>query len=148
MILLGAEWLLPKLYGRVICPDIVLRECANPGAPSTVRAWTANLPDWLEVREDSGFHRPELAQLDAGERTAIELALKEGADAVLIDEIAGRTAARNAGFIAVGTIGILAEAARNGWIDYELAVSRLQSETNFRVSPGVVELGRSHARKE
>lgn len=33
LILLGAEWLLPKLYGRVICPDIVLRECASPGVP-------------------------------------------------------------------------------------------------------------------
>jgi predicted nucleic acid-binding protein len=93
----------------------------------------------------SGFSRPELARLDAGERAAIEIALKEGADAVLMDEIAGRQAARDAGLIAVGTIGILAEAARNGWIDYDAAVTRLQSETNFRVSPSVVELGRRHA---
>lgn len=65
-----------------------------------------------------------------------------------MDEIAGRQAARDAGLIAVGTIGILAEAARNDWIDYDSAVTRLQSETNFRVSPNVVELGRRHSLEE
>ena len=148
LVMLGNEWLLPRLYQRVICPDAVLRECASPGAPELVRTWAANPPEWLEIRWGLGASRPELQLLDPGERWAIELALREGADAVLIDELAGRKAARDAGLIAVGTIGILAEAARNGWINYDGTAARLISETNFRVLPGVVELGRLHSRVE
>lgn len=147
LILLGYEWLLPRLYQRVLCPDVVFRECASPGAPQPVRTWAANPPDWLEIRSDPGDSRPELHMLDPGEQRAIELALRESANAVLIDEIAGRKAARDAGLVAVGTIGILAEAARSGWIDYDATTARLISETNFRVSSGVVELGREHAQK-
>jgi predicted nucleic acid-binding protein len=148
LILLGCEELLPRLYNRVLCPEVVLRECGSPGAPNTVRIWAAHPPDWLEIFEISQARHRELEQLDPGERWAIELALKEGADAVLIDEFAGRKAARDVGLIAVGTIGILAEAARNGWIDYGETVNRLLGETNFRVSPGVVELGHRHAREK
>jgi predicted nucleic acid-binding protein len=145
LIMLGAEWLLPRLYLRVICPDVVIRECFSHGAPDALRAWAASPPDWLEIRKISATSLQELELLDAGERWAIELALSEGADAMLMDETAGRQAARNAGLIAVGTIGILAEAARSGWIEYDSTVRRLLAETNFRVSPSVVELGRAHS---
>lgn len=147
LIMLESEWLLPKLYQRVLCPDVVFRECASDGAPEIVRTWAARPPAWLEIRMIPETFRPELELLDPGERCAIEIALRECADAVLMDELAGRKAARDAGLIAVGTIGILAEAARNKWIDYDLAVARLLAETNFRVSPSVIELGRLHSLK-
>ena len=145
MIMIGAEWLLPELYQRVLCPDVVAQECAMPGAPEIVREWIGNPPDWFAIRVHSGVSCPGLGSLDPGERSAIDLALEVKADAVLMDEMAGRHAARNAGLVAVGTIGILAESARNGWVDYTKMVARLRSETNFRVSPKVVELGRRHA---
>jgi predicted nucleic acid-binding protein len=136
---------MPKLYHRVICPEVVLQECSSLGAPSVVRAWAENPPDWLEIRKVFGTSRAELGRLDPGERSAIELALKERATTVLMDELAGRQAARHAGLIPVGTIGILAESAHNGWIDYSSTVARLPAETNFRVTTSVIELGRRHA---
>ncbi len=145
LIVLGNEWILPRLYRRILCPEVVFRECSSPGAPLVVRAWATNPPDWFEICEVTGISRPELGLLDPGERYAIELALKERATAVLMDELAGRQAAREVGLIAVGTIGILAESARSGWIDYDSTVARLLDETNFRVGSDVIELGRSHA---
>lgn len=66
----------------------------------------------------------------------------------LLPRLYQRVVCPDAGLIAVGTIGILAEAARNGWINYDATAARLISETNFRVLPGVVELGRMHSREE
>jgi hypothetical protein len=37
-----------------------------------------------------------------------------------------------------GTLNILAQAGRRGWLDYRLDVARLRQETNFRVTNAVV----------
>jgi len=41
--------LLQALYGRVIVPQAVLSELQARAAPSKVKAWIGNRPDWLEV---------------------------------------------------------------------------------------------------
>lgn len=142
---MDADWLLPKLYSRILCPNVVIQECAQNSAPNKVRLWATQPPEWLEIRHISELNHSSLSGLDRGERSAIGLALEECADAVLIDEIAGRRAVRDLGLIAIGTIGILAEAATNGWINYEVETIRLLTETNFRVSSEVIELGRRHS---
>ena len=53
------------------------------------------------------------------------------ADAILIDDRAGRAVARARGFTVMGTLGILDAAARRGLIDLAEALARLGS-TNFR----------------
>ncbi len=145
LIVLGIESLLPRLNDRVFCPDTVLAECSHPRAPASVRQWAARPPEWLTVMADTAADSQRFAFLDPGERAALELALREDADAVLIDEAKGRRAALGAGLMVVGTIGILSEAAHRGWLDYDAAVSRLIRETNFRTTPGVIGLGRDHA---
>jgi hypothetical protein len=49
---------LPALYTRVLLPPAVVRELRDAEAPEAVRAWTANLPTWCEVRRPA----PQLGQ--------------------------------------------------------------------------------------
>jgi predicted nucleic acid-binding protein len=139
LVLLGADHLLPGLYQNVICPETVLQECCHPQAPEKLRQWAAHPPDWLHVLADSADALPGLLQLDPGERAAIQTAHALGARIVLMDEKKGRLAAESLGLVAVGVIGIITTAARQGMIDFEPMVGRLIETTNFRVSDAVID---------
>ena len=45
LILVGAVDILPRLYGRVMIPDLVLRELTGEGAPKEVAEWAAIRPE-------------------------------------------------------------------------------------------------------
>jgi predicted nucleic acid-binding protein len=89
------------------------------------------------------------ANVDAGELEAICLAQEIHADAVLMDDRAGRTAALQCGLAVVGTIGLLEQAAARGLIELPLALARLR-RTNVRLDPELINaaLAREHARKQ
>ena len=60
-----------------------------------------------------------------------------------MDEKSGQLAVESLGLVAVGVIGILTTAARQGMIDFELVIRRLVETTNFRVSDAVLERARA-----
>ena len=124
--------LLPRLFGQIVIPDAVRDEMVDPGAPATLQRWIANPPPWLTVRSVS-VTDATLNALDPGERAAIALAKALPADLIIIDERLGRKIARERGLSVIGTIGILDDAASQGWIDLVEAIDRLQ-QTNFRIS--------------
>jgi predicted nucleic acid-binding protein len=99
LVLTGDIELLPKLFERVLAPQVVHDELANPEASAPVRAWIAQAPGWLEVRPTPDIRRDDLAspKLDEGERAAIALALTVKADLVLMDDQDGVTVARRQG---------------------------------------------------
>lgn len=107
---IGAQELLPRLYGEVHVPEAVWREVFS-GAAAIVPAWLIRHPaparpsplDWTE-------------RLDAGEIEAILLAREMPADLLLMDETAGRRAARHLGLRVTGVVGVLIEAKRRGEI--------------------------------
>jgi predicted nucleic acid-binding protein len=110
LVLTGDIELLPKLFDRVLTPQAVHNELANPEAPAMVRAWIAQAPAWLEVRPNPDIRRENLAglatpKLDDGERAAIALALAVKADLVLMDDQDGVRAVRRQGLIVTGTLG-------------------------------------------
>jgi predicted nucleic acid-binding protein len=76
LIQINYEGLLSKLFSKVWIPGAVLVELRQAGAPAVVRQWAQHLPPWIEVREldVSRPSRKDLADLDPGEREAIELA--------------------------------------------------------------------------
>jgi predicted nucleic acid-binding protein len=130
---------LQKLFSRVLVPVAVIEELRHPAAPSAVATWVKNIPEWIEVRAIASQPESTLDVLDAGERDAIQLALEQRADLLLIDERKGRVEAKRRGIATTGTLGVLLAAGRRSLIDAETAYQRLVSETTFRASPEVRE---------
>lgn len=137
LVLIDAVELLPQVYGPVIIPADVKAELMSAATPQKVRNWLREPPAWLTVQENVADDE-SLGRLDSGERAAILLAEAIQADAVLIDEKAGRAAAAERGLRVIGLLGVLIDGANLGLIDFKLAAERLQ-ETSFWVSPKLLQ---------
>jgi predicted nucleic acid-binding protein len=71
---------------RLLVPSAVVDELNHPRAVAAVRAWLTRVPSWLVVQECAEAADARLARLDPGERQAIQLATREHADLLLMDE--------------------------------------------------------------
>ena len=139
LVLIDAIELLPKLFEKVLAPEVVRAELLNQDAPAVVRAWAAQPPGWLDVRlVSSSIDDPAWRALDIGEREALALARTLGAELVLMDDRAGVAAARKLGLAATGTLGVLDLSARRGLIDLADAFTRLKA-TSFRYRPEIMD---------
>jgi len=130
--------LLSALFGEVLIPPSVVAELEQPRsrfAPVAIGALS-----FVRVQAPSGRTMvDELRQLlGPGEAEAIALAVEVHADAILIDETAGRAVARQRGLLPVGVLGVLLRAKHRRLI---LAVvpliDRLQEELGFFISPAL-----------
>jgi hypothetical protein len=66
LVLIDAIGLLPRLFGRVLIPEMVSAELSRPSTPRRVREWLAADPAWLELQSRD---RPTQRQSPArGER--------------------------------------------------------------------------------
>lgn len=68
------------------------------------------------IQRERGHGSPARPPLDAGELESIALALESRADLVLLDEQAARGEARRLGLRVGGTLGVLVEARRRGYL--------------------------------
>ena len=75
---------------------------------------------------------------------AIALAEELHAGLILMDDAAGVRFALERGLTITGTLGVLVEAAQNGWVQIEGALSKLKN-TDFRATPGLYERARQLA---
>jgi uncharacterized protein len=132
---IGCESVLSSLYQRVLIPPSVLGELGHAGAPKIVGEWLLDLPSWIEVRGTAAPPDAALADLDPGEREAIQLAQEQRADLLLIDERRGRLVAKRHGLATTGTLGVLLAAAQKGFLDAAAIYQQLAKKTNFRCSP-------------
>lgn len=138
LVLIGEIHLLPALLTEVLVPPGVAAELTDPRAPEAVSDWWRERPPWISVTERGSEPPPEAVQrLHRGEREAIMLTQHIDADLLLLDEKAGRRAAKAMGLPVMGLLGILAIASDDGLVDLGKAVNRLR-RTNFRVSPGLL----------
>jgi predicted nucleic acid-binding protein len=139
LVLIDAIELLPKMFEKVYTPAAVQAELLDPDAPGIVRAWAAQPPPWLEVRQvTSAIDDPTWRALDAGEREALALARAIGAELVLMDDRAGVAVAKQQGFTVTGTLGVLDLAAQRGLVDLADAFARLRA-TTFRYPPEIMD---------
>lgn len=136
LIRLGHPDVLRKIYGRVLVPSAVLIELQHPEAPSEVRAWASAPPAWLEERQVQQIDGSRAAELGAGEREAISLALEAKADVLLIDERAGRREAEVRHIEVAGTLAVLLQASVRGYFDFSEALKQLR-HYGFRVSRAI-----------
>ena len=138
LVLSNAIDLLPRLFGRVLLPDVVRDELQHPRTPVPVRHWIAAAPAWVEIVASPPPADLQGPPIGAGERAAIALALERRADLVLMDDRQGVATATAAGLRVIGTIGLLDRAARLGLVDLEDAFARLRA-TNFRHRPALLD---------
>lgn len=140
LILIEAIDQLPKLFDTIFIPRTVYEELTHADAPAAVRAWAAQVPNWLEIRPDPDWNTNDAAEaaLDEGERAAIALAVAVSAELILMDDRAGVTVAYRQGLTVTGTLGVLDLAARRGLIDLAAAIGRLKA-TNFRCRPEIMD---------
>ena len=138
LILIEQAELLQQLYEKVLIPDAVAAELRAAASPRTVREWVSNPPSWLRIVEVTAEDRASVTeQLDLGERAAIALAERTGAELLLIDESAGRAEARRRSLRVTGTLGVLRAGAEAGLLDVRDVMSRLQA-TNFYVDEALL----------
>ncbi|MCG3148309.1 MAG: hypothetical protein PCFJNLEI_01752 [Verrucomicrobiae bacterium] len=128
LISIGQAGLLRSLFGEVLIPVAVEAE---------LRRYHHDLPDFFRVRAVANPAEVTrwLPRLDRGEAEAIVLAQEVHADYLLMDEIAGRTVAREQGLRAIGVLGVLMEAKRIRLIgSLRETFDQLEAETTFFVS--------------
>ena len=139
LILIEQIELLPVLFEKVFVPQAVRDELRHRDAPEIVRRWIAEPPPWLAIAaSDPADNDPALSRLDDGERAAIQLAVRIGADLVLIDDRDGAAVARSMGFAVTGTLGILDLAAYRGLLRLNDVLDRLKT-TSFRCRPEIID---------
>lgn len=113
--------LLKALYGRVHFPVSVYRETVISGIrlgfsdAHTLRLFFAQ-NKWVPVAVGKIPADLSALHLDRGEKESIFLTLKKNA-LLLMDEERGRTEARKRDLFVKGSLGILIEAYRKGFID-------------------------------
>jgi hypothetical protein len=114
---IGRLDLLCQLYDEVIVPVSVLDEIAAKRGQETgqIRAFVQSRKFRLR-RGTKRALKGLPADLGAGEREAIALAVARRADLVILDDQQGRRVARGRDLAVTGTIGILLEARARGLI--------------------------------
>lgn len=139
LVLLGHIEILPQIYGEVLIPWPVFDELNDRDAPAAVRVWLSSAPAWLRISNTTYQPDPLLDTLDRGERDAILLAESLKADRLIIDDLDGRREASKRNLPVIGTLGVLAEAARRNLLDLSRALTALQA-TNFHTAPELMRL--------
>lgn len=154
---LGQLGLLLKLYGEILIPREVYNEVVinglRLGAPEAqtidrlvqqehIRvvelALPSPLPSWAEP-------------IDNGETQVILLAQQQAADWTLIDNTHARRAARQVGLPLKGTIGLLLESFRRGYLtlqEFELLIQDIQARPELWISERLCEWALARARQE
>jgi len=115
---------LQELYGTVVTTPTVAAEYRLP------------LPEWVKLDAAKDMHRQQLLalQLDAGESSAIALALEKMDCTLILDDYKARRIADQLGLSVTGTLGILLKAKQRGILPALKPVLERIRQTNFRLS--------------
>ncbi|MBI3460421.1 DUF3368 domain-containing protein [Candidatus Acetothermia bacterium] len=131
--------LLPKLFGSVLVPPVVVEELFSKGhekkGVEALRAAT-----WLKTQElkDPNTLKVISSTLDPGERAAIALAY-ESKEALLVDDLAARREAERLGIEIYGTLSVLLEAKVDGFIPALKPLVEALVQEGFWLSPKLIE---------
>lgn len=138
LILIGEVEVLPHLFERIMVPEAVVAELSDKRAPSEVRTWVADPPDWMSLVQSAGDERIAGFRLEAGESEVLSVTLAIDDSVAVLDDWAARQAAKELGVSVVGLLGILVQAGREGHLDLREALAALL-KTTFRVRPSLLE---------
>lgn len=120
---------LRKVYGRILTTSLVVQEFGSA------------LPDWIEVRDplDTQLVTRFMDLVDAGEASAIALAMETDRSVVILDDLAARRLAMDLELPHTGTLGVLLKAKSNAMIASLAPVLHDLKRVGFRLSSEVEE---------
>jgi len=121
---------LEHLFGKILTPAAVRAELLHHNTPTAVKSFANSPPSWLQfttVRDSSKLS----SLVHRGEAEAIQVAIENHAQTLLIDDSQGRILAHNLGLTVLGTVGILEIAAAQDLIDLQTALAALRRTNIF-----------------
>ncbi|MEM6736169.1 MAG: DUF3368 domain-containing protein [Bacteroidota bacterium] len=121
---IGKLEILRELYNNITITDVVRNEVH------------AELPDWVIVSTNYDPQQMQVLELelDAGEASAIALAMKIPNSTLILDESKGRIADKRLGLKVTGTVGIIIKAKRRGIIQSGKEILDALEEHGFWLS--------------
>lgn len=129
--------LLPQILGRLLVTDIVLGESAGrsdfPESALIHEAVNSGLLELCVPPDFSAF----VQEIDAGEASAIAMAIACGCG-VLMDDKAGRRTAKNIGIPVIGTVGVLVLAKRRGLVPLVKPLLESLSSSGYFLGAGII----------
>lgn len=130
--------LLQALFHEILVPPEVANEFARLSS-ATGRFQGLTFPVW--IRQQTSTNQiliPATLNLHPGEIAALSLAVEVKADAILIDERSGHTAALRLGLKTIGILGILIQAKASGNVpSIRPIIERLEREARFWLGPSL-----------
>jgi predicted nucleic acid-binding protein len=126
---IDALYLLPKLFAHVIT------------TPEIAQEYGKALPGWVTITPvQNNLLQNELNEfVDPGEASAIALAAEIKSDYLLTDDRAARKFAEQRGITVKGSAGVLLYAKQQRIIPLLRPYLQLIQQTNFRISPSLVD---------
>jgi predicted nucleic acid-binding protein len=126
---IGSMGLLHRLYRVVVVTDTIADEFGEP------------LPEWIEVRKvsNTAYQRLLEATLDAGESSAIALAIETPGALLVVDDMKARKEIMRLGLPMTGTLGILFKAKQAGVIPLLAPLLKEVEQAGFRVAPAIID---------
>ncbi len=133
-----------RLYSRILIPPAVWREVVEEGdgRPGAVQVQRAVAAGWIvkQAAKNETLVMALRQTLDNGEAESIALATELHPESVLLDDKLARQMARRLGLPVTGTIGVLQRSKQVGLIvEVRSLITRLQSEGDYYIDPGLIE---------
>jgi predicted nucleic acid-binding protein len=124
---IGEFNLLRSLFTKIITTTTIAEEFGSP------------LPEWIEIRKPKNISFQNSLDIDAGEASAITLALESQNALLILDDNKGRKTAERLNLLYTGTLGIILKAKNVGIIPSIKPIIQKIQGTNFRFSQKVLE---------
>ena len=118
-------FVLHELFSRIVTTPEVALEFGKP------------LPSWISIKKvkDINFQKAISLEVDAGEASAISLAIELQPSLLILDDLKGRKLANRLNLAFTGTLGIFLKAKQTGIIPKLRPVFDKIQATNFRIAP-------------
>lgn len=126
----GKLSILHDLYGSVTITEIVSKEYGLP------------LPNFIKLSNPSNLKYQKILEniVDIGEASAIALCFDQENPLLIIDDNEGRRLARNLGISITGSLGLLIESKRLGYISKLAPVlDDIKNKTKFRIKEEMIQ---------
>jgi len=124
---IGEIGLLRSLFGGVTTTTVIASEFGSI------------LPDWVKVIEVKDQQFQATLDIDAGEASAIALAVESEASLLILDDNKGRRAARRLNLNVTGSLGVILKAKQSGVIPAIKPIIEKIRLTNFWYSEAILQ---------